>query len=96
MVQHHRALTVIARPTGERLHILFKLLDQALLVRGDNIHSPLLAAQQLKSGYSKHGAMLLIAGNEKGRPHQGPPSILPKQFGLEDRHIGFVANEPHL
>jgi len=62
MVQHHRALAVIARPTGERLHILFKLLDQALLVRGDNIHSPSLAAQQLKSGYSERGAILLVAG----------------------------------
>ena len=38
MVQHDRALAEVLRPPGQRRHFFVQLLDQALLVRRDDIH----------------------------------------------------------
>ncbi len=43
VMQNHSPLAKVARPSGQRIHILFKLLDEALLVRGNNVHAPALA-----------------------------------------------------
>ena len=43
MVQHHRALTMVTAPPGQRGDFGLELLDQSLLVRGDDVHFRLLA-----------------------------------------------------
>jgi hypothetical protein len=37
MMQHHSTLTKVLRPTGERDGFFRQFLDQALLVRSDNV-----------------------------------------------------------
>jgi len=38
VVQHHRPLDMVPRPPGDRRDLFLKLLDQALLVRRDDVH----------------------------------------------------------
>jgi hypothetical protein len=50
-MEHDGALSEIAWPARQCRHVAFKLLDQALLVRGNDIHRHWLTADLLKSGY---------------------------------------------
>jgi len=39
VMEHHRPLSMVARPTGQRPDLFVQLLDQALLMGGNNVHA---------------------------------------------------------
>ncbi|HYC95597.1 MAG TPA: hypothetical protein VEB39_07860 [Sphingomicrobium sp.] len=38
MVQNHRPLDMVARPSGNRRDLFLQLFDQSLLMGGDDVH----------------------------------------------------------
>ena len=72
MVEDDRPLAIISWPPGKRTRIFFDLFDQALLVRGNNVHRPLLAREQLKSRYPQK-AMGALDGRRIQMKEAAPP-----------------------
>ncbi len=72
MVQNDRALPVVMRTTRQTRDFGFQLLDQSLLVSGNDVHRPGLTWQRLKSGYLV--AAKSSKATKKGGP-SGPPFV---------------------
>jgi hypothetical protein len=88
MVKHHRPLAMVTAAASELRHLRVQLLDQALAVRRDDVHEAGGSAKPVEK-------RLPIHLKKKGGALRHRPLYFLVRFGLEGRHIGFVADEAH-
>src|SRR5262245_7180609 len=70
MVEHYGALAMVAAASCQSGHFFFQLLNQALAVRGDDVHAATASGASVEKRLRRSSetvAILLVAGEAKGR-----------------------------